>query len=393
MWKKVIILFIILTAIQFCSLSFFSDKVIIFFEVVCLLLSVLLLVVYKISAIIQNKVFFDGRFRWEIILILISVFISFYGAAIYHGQSVFLSFISSRFMYFYLMYFVLFCFNIKCYELENLLLIVSILYSFVFLFASFYPSVVDVPVSQDFLRDTIRVRMPGLLLIVLAFFNHLSRYYRDRRLINLILFTFFMIIIIRSGTRMVIFPSLGLGIIFMVTKIKMRKTSFIAFITLLFSLFIFYPIISSAFNLASNEIFDPKTGGTLAIRVNDIKFFMSQLFPSLGSYITGNGFASYHDTYGNFIFFLTQKFNYYQADIGILGDYTKFGLVYLIGVIALLIKVFLTKFDNESIYLKYFFTFVVISTITIPNFGYSDGIIVICCGLYLVEKYSYKHLN
>ena len=187
---------------------------------------------------------------------------------------------------------------------------------------------------------------------------------------------------------MIIFPSLAIIFMFIISQFKLNKSWLVISLSIILILIIFHPILNGLYDLLMSEKFGAEQGGTLTIRLQAVDFFLNQLFPSFGSYIIGNGFASYHDQYGNYILFLIEKFKFYQADIGIIGDYTRFGLIFIFGIILLLIKIFKFQIVEEVKYIKYFFVYVGITCITIPHFGYSDGIVAICCGLYLIEKNS-----
>ena len=139
MIKKLLIIFIIFDATQFFSLSFFSDNTIKIFDVISIFFIVIILSVYKFRELIIHIAVNKGLFKRELFIILIAVFLSFFGAAIYHGQSFFLSFISSRFMYFYLLYFLLVKFNLEVSDLEKIITIFAISYSIIYFVSTINP--------------------------------------------------------------------------------------------------------------------------------------------------------------------------------------------------------------------------------------------------------------
>ena len=388
MFKRILIIFIILDATQFFSLSIFSDFVIKIFDVISIILFITIICYYKFQELVLHKNFNKGIFKREILIILFAVFFSFFGAAIYHNQSLLQSFISSRFMYFYLLYFVLIKFDLRTHELEKIVMIFSVTYSIIYFAAALNPTIVSVRIYEDFFRQTIRVYMPGILLVIFSFFNHISRFFEEKKFIDLLLFILFLTLIIHTGTRMVIFPSLLIVLIFIGSRLKFYKSILIVTLSTILIIIVFYPILKGTFNLLLSEKNYSEPGGTLSIRLQAINYFFNLLFPTFITYIIGNGFASYHNNYGNFILFLREKYNLYQSDIGIIGDYTRFGILFVVGILALLIKICKHSYAKNAKYIKYFFIFIGITYITIPHFGNSDGIVAICCGLYLIEKYN-----
>ena len=393
MIKKIFTIFFILTAIEFYSLTIIGQNVLKIFDIICITAAVIILIIDKIKEKLNLKEYDKKIFAKGIIIILLSVFLSFAGAEIYHQQSLFISFISSRFMYFYLLYFLLIIFNIKISELEKILTGLSILYSIIYLLAMFYPNIVSANIQIDLTRDTTRVYIPGILLVILSLFNHLLKLKDEIKIKDLIYVSLFLTIVVITGTRMIIFPLLFLIIFFSFSMFKLNKPNFYIW-GLTFGvvfLLILLPIVVASYELLLVDL--QYSSGSYEIRLKAISYFINEFFPSFLSYIIGNGFASYHDNYGLNILFLKENFHFYQSDIGLIGDYTKFGILYIVGVFIILFRVFKSNFIDASIYLKYFFIFIAITCITLSHFGFPDGIVSICCGLYLLQKYSEDSLT
>ncbi|MCL5068550.1 MAG: hypothetical protein M1368_09405, partial [Thaumarchaeota archaeon] len=77
---------------------------------------------------------------------------------------------------------------------------------------------------------------------------------------------------------------------------------------------------------------------------------------------------------------------YYQSDIGIVGDYTRFGMPYLLGVITLCVSVLRNRRWTSDSYVVNSFYFIMISAITLSNFGIPSHIAAICVLLYLFDS-------
>jgi hypothetical protein len=77
---------------------------------------------------------------------------------------------------------------------------------------------------------------------------------------------------------------------------------------------------------------------------------------------------------------------YYQADIGIIGDYAKFGILVVIAEISMFVRVMFFKLPEELRFIKYYIL-VLIMTIFISggSFSYAENIMILCILLYIID--------
>jgi len=123
------------------------------------------------------------------------------------------------------------------------------------------------------------------------------------------------------------------------------------------------------------------------IRVEAAKFFLKDFFPNGWSYFTGNG-ASGKSLYGLRVFSYAKEYGYNQSDLGLLGDYTKYGFLYVLGVIMILIFALLKKIPEKLMFIKYNFMGIILTLVTGGGaFGMSSPIIINCFLLYLLDVY------
>jgi hypothetical protein len=122
------------------------------------------------------------------------------------------------------------------------------------------------------------------------------------------------------------------------------------------------------------------------VRIRAAYFFLTELFPNTLSYITGNGADSANSTYGFMIQMYKDAYGFFQSDIGLIGDYTKFGILYILGVLLILIKVIKSNIGEEYKYIKYFYLSVLLTLFTGGGpFAQADSIVGICITLYILD--------
>jgi hypothetical protein len=385
MLKKLWIIFIILTSIKFFGIILFSDSIIIICEIIIFSFSAILLLLpssnQKPTPLIQRN---NSK---GIFIILLSVLISFLGALLIKNQQISVSFIASRFMYFYILYFLFHKFKLESGVVEQFIIIIAICYSIFYFIALFQPGLFSLKIGDDLERELVRVYMPGILYVVLAFFIFLSRLVIGKNYFGVILIFFFIMTLFFTGSRMVAFPAVGIGFIYLFNNSKLLKKGYLIFPIFIGIIFfsLFNNVIVAMFSKILDDLYYDPSKGNFAIRVNAAYFFFNIAFPNYWGLIIGNGFASTHSEYGVFIDYLKVKLGFHQSDLGIIGDYTRFGILYLIGIVMILFKTIKFNYAVDWIYLKYFFVFIAFSMITLSHFGYSDGITAVCTSLYILD--------
>jgi heme/copper-type cytochrome/quinol oxidase subunit 2 len=314
-------------------------------------------------------------------------------AYVFYKQNFFISFQVSRGMYYYLLYFVLFALDLKIKDVEKLILIAAFLYCIAYLGNLVLPDLFFSKIVYDQSRFLTRVYLPGSLVNIFAYFYSLMKLieYKEQKYLFFILLSFTVMIL--TGSRMVFIPVMLVTVFIFLRGFKFSRIFNIALIVtaILIIIFAFSQSFDAMLNLAKNDLGQQQQGGgTLNIRLEAVSFFYPFFFPDYWHLLMGNGFASTHSSFGQLIDYFKLKMNLYQSDIGILGDFTKMGLVYLFGVLILLKNVFTTKLSLKALYIKYFFYYVILSFITLSHFGYNDGIVTLCLSFYLIEKYNYN---
>ena len=126
-------------------------------------------------------------------------------------------------------------------------------------------------------------------------------------------------------------------------------------------------------------------------RVRAATFFLTELFPNDVAYFTGNGVSSANSGYGVMIQMYMDLYGFYQSDIGLIGDYCNFGVLFVLAVFILIIRVLLMKLDQSHMFIKYFYITVLLTLFTGGGpFARGDSIVTICMTLYLIDVFLHN---
>lgn len=382
MSKKLIIYFIAFTALELFNFSFLGSN---FFKVFQLSGIILLALILIIQFVYQKEINFKKHFNFEVLLIFVGVFLSMLMAQWGHDQALSITFIAQRFMYFYLVYWAIHSIKISTKDLESIIYWLGITYS-VFYIIQFvlYPTVVfDVRIAPD--RETVRIFLPGFTFLIMAYFLTLNRLFEDFSTGKLLSVFFFFSILILMGTRQVIFSVMLLTLLNVLLSKKVKSKVFILLLmaaSVLPIVILFQEIFLSLIDLSKNQSESIQEN----VRIRAAIFFLTELFPNNMAYITGNGADSANSLYGYYIQMYKDAYGFYQSDIGIIGDYTKFGAFFVLGVFIILFRILFGKISPEFSYLKFMFISVLLTLFTGGGpFGQADSIVAICFALYIID--------
>lgn len=387
MVKKLAILFITLTSLELFNFAFLNVSVIKSFQLIGLGFMFLIIV---ISVFYSGETGFPKKSNIPIFLILGGVLLSMLTAQWGHNQPYITTLIAQRFMYFYFMYWALHSLKIETVSLEDIILLLGITFSLFYLVQFFlYPTILfDVRIAED--RGTIRIFLPGFAFLVLSYFMVLSKMFEDFTPGKLFSALLFLTILILMGTRQVIVTVALMTLIFILTS-KMVKSRILIFtLAILASIplvILFQDIFISLIDLSKNQ------SETIAenVRVRAAAYFLTQLFPDNFAYFSGNGADSSNSGYGQSIQMYKDLYGFYQSDIGLIGDYTKFGALFVIGVFWILFRTMFGKMSPQFSYIRYFYISTLLTLFTGGGpFGMADSIVAICFTLYLLDVDKYE---
>jgi hypothetical protein len=126
------------------------------------------------------------------------------------------------------------------------------------------------------------------------------------------------------------------------------------------------------------------------IRMLSTKFFLTDFYPNKINYIIGNGVGHMMSPYGMKIAYYKVTHGYYQSDIGVLGVFTQFGILYIVGMFLIMRKILVTKIQKKYVYIKYWAGLLIITVILGNPFSRPDGIALITSILYIIDVSAYE---
>lgn len=386
MVRPFLIFFIFLSSTTFFKLAFLPRQLL-------LLLSfgstILMLLVFIGNTIYEGRRGFKQNFNFEISLFLFATVLSMFGAKWGHGQGLLLSMWITQGMYFYLFYFLLHAFKVKPEELERLIIIMAIIYLVLFV-AQYvlYPRQLFNSRVQE-ARGTIRIFVPGGIFAYLIFFNFLIKFFQSYSLKYGIFCFIYMIIPVLQGTRSSIL-SLMLAVLLVIIVSKQVKSKigvlFLMGIGAVLIFFIFQDIFVNLMEVSQEQ--SAQEGDD--IRVKSARFFLTDFYPNKINYIIGNGVGHMMSPYGLKIMYYKATFGFYQSDIGIVGVYTMYGVLVVLGIFLSIRKILLIDVETKYNYIKFWAAMIIIGAISGAPFTSPSMIVVILSAMYILDVSNYE---
>ena len=383
MYKKVIIIIVILTSTGLYQLTFLPDVLV---KASRLMGAALMAAVIVLYAAYSREKSYKSYFTVPIILILVSVLISMFGAYAFHGQSFMSTALAQRAIYFYLAYFLLHLMKVSGEFIIRCVFAFAFLYIGLYLLQYFIYPVLMTNAHVFIDRQTLRIFLPGLGYLVIGYFIWLYLTFRTFKMKYIVFLLLSMITFVLLGTRQLLAAIVLLTILF-VLQSKMIKSKLLLFIMIgaafIPVFFLFQDIILAMFEVTQKQSQRIESN----VRVEAAKFFLTDFVPNGWAYITGNG-ASGSSLYGLRIIRYAEEYGYFQSDIGLIGDYTKYGILYVFGALIILYRILIKKIPEKLMFIKYNFMAILITLVTGSGaFGSADSIVIICLLLYLLDLY------
>ncbi|MCB0805035.1 MAG: hypothetical protein KDC05_04500 [Bacteroidales bacterium] len=391
MLRNISVFYILISASQFFWFALVPKNLILMVAFGAIML---MLVVVLLGLIYDPSRRFEQNFTYEISLIFISILLSTFGAKWGHDQNFMLTAWAQRMMYFYLFYFFLHTIRIRPEDLEKLIIIIAVIYIVIFLiqYVSYPRMLFGTRADEE--RGTIRIFLPAKAFVVMVYFYCLQEFFAKLKLKYALFCVAAIAVTILQGTRTPL-ALLFLGtIIMLILSKRVQSKMLIAFLLIVGAasiMVIFQDIFLNLLEVSEEQ--SAKEGDD--IRVKAAKFFLYEFPPTPLNYIIGNGESHMASAYGMRIWYYKVDFGYFQNDIGLLGEYTKYGILYVIAVILIVRKILAMKIDPKYMYFKYYIFISLIGMIMGGIFARSDAFTTILAIMYIIDidrhdkKYKY----
>lgn len=380
MVKRIIVIFLFLLSIDLFRFVFVPLKIVyvlsFVFALVVTLGSILIFLYQRFDRIHQN-------FTYIIIIFLFAFNLAIVGAYTFHGQNPGLTFWVQRYSLFFFAYFFLHAIRFNVKDLERIIFVLGIVYvSFFLIQFVIYPKILfSIRIQVD--RGTTRIFLQGGGYATLAYFMGLYYFTTTQKPIYGIVSLLFFITLILQGTRQNILLIGFATIVYILVSKRVKSKALIMLLLVLLAIPVFYFFQDIFMNLiAVSEKQSAQQGDD--IRIKAVKFFLGDFFPSPFAYLIGNGDSHMASRYGMEVFRYKIVNGLYQSDIGILGDFSKYGVFFILGVLLIYIKVFNLKL-TRFIYIKYYFLISFLRLFLGSDFGSAEPIVLLSTMLYMID--------
>lgn len=324
---------------------------------------------------------------------LILPFISIMGADAVHGQSFSEGFRITMFTLSYLFFFVLYILKVDSKVIIKMCLVFGVFWVAMEAIQQFtYPQIwfatrydtIDtaIEIRNGVYRFNMEGREFGLILLFFCFQKYLESPKR-KYLLGIILG---LVGVYLLATRQIMVASIFCLLYGMFVMRKIKLTSLLAILTIV--LLIYYNI---------NTLFGDYIEMTKDVDEDNIRMFSYNFYGieyNHGQFLPffiGNGLEG-NSSYGKEIAKF-QEFGLYRADIGIIGMYSFYGIIYVLLVIAFFVRIFKMR-KSIDLYLKMYVLYMFATSIMLHHFGYSTHhIMTLCILLYLIDSSIYKNTN
>ena len=120
---------------------------------------------------------------------------------------------------------------------------------------------------------------------------------------------------------------------------------------------------------------------------------MTEFNSSNWLYILGNGAYGEGTDYGKEIALNAIIRQFFLGDIGLIGNYVLYGVLFVLGVITICVRSLRLRIETMHAYIKYMFIAIILSLLTGGAFAHSDFIVFIGCVLYLIDLSRDHRIN
>lgn len=351
------------------------------------LLGCLLLIVATRSGVFTRR---GLHFKPFALLLILAPLPSMFGAALYHNQTLSQSLYTNRSSLFWLTYFALHILNIDRQRLTKLLLFTGFTWAALtivqqFTYPRYYFFTRNDEAKSIYRAGVYRYMISGQVIGLFFLLHNYYRYLITNKLIHALFTVFGMAGFYYFGTRQ---NALAAAACLVLTALLLKGTAkwknlllvgalaamAIGLKELLFSEYI---------QMTANQVqFDDD------IRMLSAKFYLFDYWPqSDWAKLLGNG-KPYHDNaYGREMTLINTGMRFFRSDVGIIGSYNQYGLLYVVLVVLFLAKGIFTRIRvQDDKYLKLFFYYSAILLLLSEGFMSGEAAVFFSIIMYMMDQ-------
>lgn len=327
-----------------------------------------------------------------IFIFLFNVLVSFFSAALFWGQPIQYSFISSFPYFAILLYFSFYQFKISVFNLEEIMIWLSVIYTICFFIAIIiYPSKIflgygEIDKSIDTSRGLPRIRLT-LMGVAPIFFTFFYSLYKVKITTNFkyVFYALFMyLLIIMQLGRVPIIASTFLGLLYLTSDVKFKIKIIYLFLSF-FVILLIYNYLPFVSDLVAYSFRDNQNLNSDNIRVSSYQFYFFDVSKNWFTVLFGNGqYSLGKSSFGDFIDTNGRDYGFIPADVGYAYIYINFGILGLFLFFSIFLKSILLKIDKRFYYVKYYLIFLFI--LNISGNTILGGLPFLVLSIYIIDK-------
>ena len=281
---------------------------------------------------------------WPWFLILIGVFLSIYPAAYFWNQSFQDSFLLYR-HHIWLFYLLVFCkIRPSQRDIYRAIGIFTIVFSVIWVYqavthnllVTYYDEGLEDGRYINVLDNEIGFFVNGFAIVLVLFYHYLAECLENRSMKSLlIMLLLFLLLLLATRRSYLFFAALMLGYVIIKRVRQPGKALSNVVVFLIIGIGLYYSL--SLWDSLVTETQD-QMGDDEYARWRSVNYFFNEFSPSLICKIFGNGFLSLKTAGGRMIQEMS-SYNIYIQDIGLMGEWVKYGIIPIIVIYYILFQI------------------------------------------------------
>ncbi len=343
----------------------------------------IMFVLIVLRRIYQPEKLIPMNFAGPVIILILGAIPSYFVAQSYHNQSFMISAYANRVIWFYLLYFFVHVYKVEVKFVIRMLLLIGLFAVLLYYIQyTLYPKIImDIFIMKA--RGTIRLFVAGLLCTQMAYFYFLHRFLKKNSLGDLIMALVTLSVFVLQGTRQLLAALVFLTLVSLFFSVQVRgRVIKIALLSLasVAVFFMFREIFIELTRVSSSQM----SGLSGGIRLRAARFFLTRFQPDTWSYIFGNGNSGPGSIFNQKMELYAHRYRFFISDIGVIGDYVKYGIIFVVAGLYMIAKSLFFKVSPEYRYLKYYIGMQCFTLLT--GYGILGGVdILILLILYIFD--------
>jgi hypothetical protein len=386
----------LIISISLCAFSMFlvkgigkGDRIFDFIGIGLILFFLLLHLIYS-----EQTTSIKKHFSGIIFLLLAGSFFSAISAQIFHNQPILITLYQQRCLYYYFFYFLIpFIFPGSLW-LKNFIFYMAIISAIIYVFQYFaYP--IKLTEAKMFIdRGTLRINLPGSPFRHLGFFLCIDTFFRTFKRKYAFGALLLLIVAILSGYRSILALYILITIIYLIINNQIKNKLVIIIMAAIIGIagyFSFHKIINKMSESAQRE----SAQGDDYVRVQAGIYFLNEMKKNPAIAILGNGAPSEQSLYGKQVIIVPSLKGYFLSDVGIIGSYFKFGILFVFAASILILRIIFMKIPGKLNFIR-LYAIMQLSVLftTFPSFEEPSGILAFTMLLSLIDyNLSNKQIN